>query len=316
MIVTVTLNPALDKAIVVDKLVLGESNPIKSFRTDPGGKGINVSRMVAEIGRKTLALGFCGGETGAYISQCLKSRGVNHDFVEIEGNTRTNLTLVITDTPPATEFNSPGPEIKPAKLLELEKKILTYLPDASLFVFAGSLPKGLPTDTYARLIHLVEVRGARAVLDTHGDPLTEALKETPYMIKPNRYEAEKLLGRELKTLDEIVEGACELKGMGIKVVSISLGSEGAILCTDDGVYRGYSPKVEAQSGVGAGDSLVAGLCVGIIDGMPWDEAFRLGLVAGAATAVHPGTQLGTREDIERLMPEARVESLERHSVKS
>lgn len=309
MIVTVTLNPALDKTISIEQLKLGESNAILASRYDPGGKGLNVSRIANELGRDTVALGFLGGDIGVHIRSYLDRLGLKHDFVEIPNNTRTNISLLDLSKPPATEFNDPGPQITEEELLELEARILKYLKSADLVVFAGSIPPGLPHDTYRRLIRLVEQRGKLAVLDASGVALTEGIKETPYFIKPNRYEASKLLGRELPDKAAVIQAGKDLLNDGVRVVGISLGKEGTILVTDDEVWQAYPVEVEVKSGVGAGDSLVAGICIGIVEKLSWPEALKLGTAAASASCMQEGTQLGKKSDIIPLINKVRVERL-------
>jgi len=309
MIVTVTLNPALDKTLTINQLKLGESNCIMSYRYDPGGKGLNVSRIVNELGRDTVALGFLGGDIGLHIRSALDRMGLKHDFVEIPNNTRTNISLLDVAKPPATEFNDPGPQITEEELLELEARLLKYLKNADLVVFAGSIPPGLPTDTYQRLIHLVEQRGKLTVLDASGAAMIQGIKETPYFIKPNRYEASKLLGRELSTKEEVIQAGKDLLNDGIKVVGISMGKEGTILVTDSEVWQAYPVDVPVKSGVGAGDSLVAGICIGIVEKLSWPEALKLGTAAASASCMQEGTQLGKKNDIIPLIEKVRVERL-------
>lgn len=309
MIATVTLNPAVDKTLMVESLVLGESNPIKSYRIDPGGKGINVSRVIKELGRETKALGFIGGDTGHFLKHSLERRGVPTNFVEIDRSTRTNVTLVDLSRPPATEFNEKGPCISQPDLELLKNKIFEALPHSRLIVFAGSLPQGAPDDTYYQLIELAEKKGLRCVLDSRGEAFTVGLRATPFMIKPNRHETEQVLKVELKTMEDTVKAARQFIKKGIEVVVISMGQDGAILATQDKVWHAEPPEVKVGSGVGAGDSMVAGICVGIVEQMSWGDCLALGTAAGAATTMRPGTELCRKVDVDKLLDLVKVKKL-------
>lgn len=310
MICTVTLNPAYDKTVEVEDLVPHEVNVIKKVRFDPGGKGINVSRVINEMDQPTRALGIIGGDTGLYIKNYLEQRGIATGFVEIAQPTRTNLTIIDLEDPPATELNEPGPEIDEKVLLEVEKTILDALNESKFFVFAGSLPRGCPDDTYCRLIDLVRRRGAVSILDTRDSALVEGIKAMPYMIKPNRSEASHLLNRKISTIEETAEACREFYKNGIKIVVISLGREGAVMTCSDGTFKATPPPVKVDSAVGAGDSLVGGLCVGLTTGLSLPDAFRMGVAAGTATATTPGTALCKKEDVELIFNRVDVEQLD------
>lgn len=310
MITTITLNPAFDKTVTVEKLVLGESNPIKSARFDPGGKGINVSRVVKTLGGKTLALGIIGGDTGLFIKEALEKRGILTDFVEIDQPTRVNVTLMDLSHPPATEFNDKGPEVHPKDLELLKEKVRSHLSESEMVVLAGSLPIGVPDNIYYELIEMVEKENLKAVLDTRGKPLTEGIKATPFMIKPNRYEAEQILGKTIDNLESSIAAALELRSRGIELVVLSMGKEGALMACSKGVWLATPPRVEVKSGVGAGDSMLAGIITGLTQNKSHEEAFKLGTAAGAATTTQEGTQLCCQADIEKLIPQVMIRKLQ------
>jgi len=309
MICTVTLNPAYDKTVTVKDLITHEVNVILDVRFDPGGKGINVSRVVKELGSQTKALGIIGGDTGLFLKNFLEGRGIVTDFVHVDQPTRTNLTIIDIDNPPDTKLNEPGPVIEESVLLKVEKTILDALNESKFFVFAGSLPVGCPDNTYCRMIDLVRQRGAIAIVDTRDGALRESIKSLPYMIKPNACEASALLGREVITPEEACVAAKEFYKMGIKIAVISLGGDGAVMACDDGVFLGTPPKVKVESTVGSGDSLVAGICTGIESGLPLPDAFRLGLAAGTATATTPGTSLCKKDTVELIIGRVQVKKI-------
>lgn len=300
MICTVTLNPAYDKTVEVKDLIPRQVNTILSVRFDPGGKGINVSRVLAEMGHPTKALGIIGGDTGLYIKSHLESHGIPTGFVETDQPTRTNLTVIDIDDPPATELNEPGPVIDESIILQVEKTILDALTDCRMFVFAGSLPGGCPSDTYCRLIDLVRRRGATAILDTRDQALADGIKATPFMIKPNHHEAGDLLGRKVENVEDAADACREFNRLGIEVAIISMGSKGAVMASSQGTFHGIPPAVKVDSAVGAGDSLVAGVSMGLALGYSHCDALRLGIAAGTATATTPGTALCRKEVVEAI----------------
>lgn len=310
MICTVTLNPAYDKTVEIQDLIPHETNKILSVRFDPGGKGINVSRVIHELGRKTKALGIIGGDTGRYIRSHLEHKGIETGFVEVNQPTRTNLTIIDIGDPPATELNEPGPTVDERIILDVEKTILDTLSESKFFVFAGSLPGGCPATTYNRLIDLVRQRGAISVLDTRDEALVEGLKAKPYLVKPNKFEASDFLGREVVTVEDAARACLDFHRSGIPVAIISMGDKGAIMACREGIWKAVPPRVEEGSAVGAGDSLVAGVCIGIDEKMPMEEAFRLGVASGTATATTPGTALCEKAAVYEILPLVRLEAIE------
>ncbi len=309
MISTVTLNPAYDKAVEVQDLIPHQVNQILSSRFDPGGKGINVSRVLAEMEFPTRAMGIIGGDTGLYIKSHLEARGIATGFVEIDQPTRTNLTVTDIGDPPPTELNEPGPVIDEAIMLQVEKTILDALTESKLFVFAGSLPRGCPDDTYCRLIDLVRRRGATAILDTRDGALVEGIKARPFMIKPNHHEAGDLLGRKVESIEEVARACEDFTRQGITVAIISMGKRGAVMACPEGTFLAIPPPVQVDSAVGAGDSLVAGMCMGIALKYSFADSLRLGVAAGTATATTPGTALCKKEVVEALNNRVEIEKL-------
>lgn len=310
MICTVTLNPAYDKTVVVRGLIPHQLNHIIEERFDPGGKGINVSRAIHEMGHPTRTLGIIGGDTGLFIREYLRKRNMETDFVEIDQPTRMNLTIIDLDNPPDTKLNEPGPEIDERTLLKLEKTILSALSVARLFVLAGSLPRACPADTYRRLINLIRDRGGDAILDTRDEALEEGLKALPLMIKPNADEAENLLKTPVQTPEQAGSACRKFHEMGIRIPIISLGRDGAVMACKDGIFRAVPPPIKVDSTVGAGDSLVAGMAIGLFAGMPLNQALRLGVSAGTATATTPGTSLCRKDAVEAIFNDVTVERMD------
>ena len=310
MILTITLNPAVDETLTVHQLQLGETNRIKETDIDPGGKGLNVARVVKRLGRPCVAAMLLGGETGHFIRNRLEREGVDIAAVEIPEPTRVNISVLDESTGVQTNLNHEGPQVTAAELHALEARIEEWLPETVVMAIGGSLPPGTPVDAYAHLIEWVRKDDVRTILDTSGDALVEGVKARPYMIKPNVREAEKLLGRKLATDSDIVQAGRELVAGGIEIVVISMGSRGSIAVSADGAWKAVSPEVRAETTIGAGDSLVAGLAIGTFEHSSLADSLALGTAAAAATVMTHGTELCRVEDVQALLPRVKVERLQ------
>jgi len=309
MIATVTLNPSLDRTVTVEGLLVDETNRWTSLRRDPGGKGINVSRVIHELGGETVAYGFIGGTDGDTLMYLLKQQGVPFDFTPIREDIRSNFIITDLKTRRQTRIDAPGPHVSIDELESLIEKVTHIEPKPDFLVFAGSVPPGVPDDIYRRLIDEVKKRGIKTVLDSDEEWLEEGIKAKPYLIKPNVHEAQELLGAELKSEAAIIEAARTLVGQGIGVVAISRGKDGLIVTTSQKTVKAVPPRVEIRSTVGAGDSAVAGLVLKLSQGYGIEEACRWAAAAGTAAALTPGTELCRRADVERLLPQVKVEEL-------
>jgi 1-phosphofructokinase family hexose kinase len=310
MICTITLNPALDKNVEVQDLIPHATNDVLRGRTDPGGKGINVLRVVKELGQETIALGIIGGETGNEIKNHLENRGIQTDFVVTDQPTRTNIIITDIDDPPPTELNEPGAEISNDIIEKVEDTIRSNAENCRLFVLAGSLPEGCPGNTYNRLISVVREFNCKAVLDTRDEALKEGIKAIPYMIKPNKSEAENLLGRKIESSEDAAKACRDFYEMGIKIAIISLGKDGAVMACEDGIFKAGTPRIKAESTVGSGDSMIAGICVGLTTGKSYADSLRLGAAAGTATATTPGTKLCTKKEVDFFLDKIEIEKIE------
>lgn len=311
MICTVTLNTAVDRTIVLDRLEMGVTNRVKESRIDPGGKGTDVSRVIVELGGATKALGFVAGESGHYLHQVLThTYMVKTDFIWLEKQqTRTNTIIVDMASNQQTMLNEAGPTVDEVSLELMREKIKAHAKRSQFVVFAGSLPRGIPASFYQEMIEEVHKLGSHPVLDADGEPLRLGLEAVPYMIKPNREEISRLLGREITNRDEIVAAVKELHGRGISYVLVSMGGDGMIATDGKQVLLVRPPKVEMKSPVGCGDSVIGGFLVALSMGQSFECALRLGTAAGAATATMPGTQLCQNADVEMLLPGVTVEEL-------
>jgi 6-phosphofructokinase 2 len=299
-VVTLTVNPALDTACVADEVVPMRKVRTRDERYEAGGGGINVARMVHELGGEAVAFYLAGGMTGQALEGLVEHSGVAAVRVPISGQTRVSHTVFETSTGHEFRFTPEGPEVTESEWHNC-LEVLSIV-DGDYFVASGSLARGLPNDFYARVARMVKARGGRFVLDTSGAPLHHALKDGVFLFKPSKRELEHLAGRKAQTPAEEEALAREVAESGrAEYVALTLGAEGAVLATRDRVVRLASPKVDTRSAVGAGDAFVGALVWALAKGREMEEAFAYGVAAGAATAMSAGTAHGRRADIERLV---------------
>ena len=314
MIATVTLNPSLDLTLVVDRLQVDDVIRMRDIRKDPGGKGINVSRVVNTLEGATIAYGFIGGHEGGALSVLLAEEGILTSFVAIEGDTRINVIVSEKESGAQTRINAEGPRVRVEDLDRLRERLWkmggVYCA-ARFMVFAGSIPPGLPKTTYRDLIEEAQDRGIKAVLDTDDEALKQGLKAKPFMMKPNTYELERLVGKDLKNAKDkdVVKAAQEVHEMGVEVVAVTRGGGKAVLVAGDKVLLGTPPAVKVVNSVGSGDSFIAAFLLALLQGKGFKTAFQWGLTAGAATAMTPGTELLNKEDFYHLVKDAKVEEV-------
>lgn len=281
MIYTVTFNPAIDYLMWPQNPVLGQTNRSKKEKLFIGGKGINVSRVLNTLNIPTTAMGFLGGFTGKEIESFLKEKGIITDFVWLENrNSRINVKLKGSTE---TEINGTGPEIYEEEISLLISK-LSALKEGDTLVLAGSIPNTLPKDIYQRILAPLKDKNIRLVVDAEGELLTSCLKFNPFLIKPNKDELSSLFGKELKTDEEITICAKELQKQGAENILVSLGKDGAILITEEKVYKAEAKPGKVINSVGAGDSMVAGFLAGYMKTKDYLYALELGIASGSATA--------------------------------
>ena len=294
MIYTLTLNPAIDYVLEVDPLTWGGTNRARAGRISFGGKGINVSTVLAHLGLKSVALGFIAGFTGDALEQDVDRRGILTDFVRLpQGDTRINVKL---KGEAETELNAPGPAVTARDMETLYQK-LERLAGGDTLILSGSLPPSLPPTVYADILARWSGRGVRFVVDAAGALLTNTLPHRPFLIKPNRSELEELCGQRLDTDDELTRAARALQTQGARNVLVSLGPEGALLLDEGGqLHRRAAYPGKAVNTVGAGDAMVAGFLAGFEKG--YDAALTLAVAAGCATAFSP--DLATAAEIQAL----------------
>jgi 1-phosphofructokinase len=306
MIVTVTMNPAIDKTVDLELLERGSLNRIKNVIVDAGGKGINVSKTIKELGGETIATGFIGGSGGTLIEKVLQEQGIKSDFVTIQNEVRTNMKVVETNGF-VTELNEPGPQVSPEELETLTDKLLEYAGPDTLFVFAGSIPNGINKTIYKTLTAKVKEKGAKVFIDADGELFIHALEAAPDYIKPNRSEVESYFGADYRLEEkELVKLGQQLLDKGITMVSISLGQMGALFITKDRTVKCPGLKVVAHSTVGAGDAMVAALTFGIDKGLNLDDCVKLGVATSAGAVTTKGTKPPTKELVDELVNKVEI----------
>lgn len=300
-IATVTLNPSLDEAIAIDEIVLGATNRCSLDALDPGGKGINASRVIHRLGRRTRAYGFVGGAVGALLTERLQAEGLPHDFDEVTGLTRLNVMIYESASGRRSRLYLPGAPVQPAQAAALFERAIQSAAQG-IVVLGGSLPPGLPETIYAEFVIAARAAGVRAIVDTSGAALDAVLAARPLLVKPNVEEAEALLGRALPNDASVLAAAREIRDRGPEFVVVSQGAAGAIGVGPDGAWKVEPPAVEACSTVGSGDSMVAGMAIVFNEGGGFVAALRLGTAAGAATAMVAGTHLCDPDQVAGLLP--------------
>lgn len=307
MIITVTLNPAIDKTAQVEQMVPNGLNRLNNIILDVGGKGINVSKAIKELGGKSICTGFVAGSNGKWIEEKLDSLGLDYKFHHVQGNTRINLKVLDRDMN-LTELNDTGDQISENDLRYLKADLLDMVSANDIVVLAGSVPAGVPTTIYQELITLLKEKGAKVVMDADGELFTNGIEAGPTLIKPNKYELCKYFGLSEDVSDvELVSHAKKLLYKGIETVVISLGSKGAIFITNE--ETAYVPGLDiiAHSAVGAGDSMVGALTYGISEGLELIPLIKLAVATSAGAVMTKGTKAPNRSVVEMLMKEVEID---------
>lgn len=281
MIYTVTFNPALDYVVNIDDIQFGKTNRSKKEEIFVGGKGINVSIVLKNLGEDSKCLGFCGGFVGEEIERVLKEYGLACDFIKLEQNSRINVKIKSSDE---TEINAQGPDISQEKINVLFEK-LENIEEGATLVLAGSIPNTLPSDIYEKIQQRLQNKNINIVIDATKDLLLNSLKYNPFLIKPNKDELSEIFNVEIKSDEDLLKYAKKLKEMGAKNVLVSLGGEGAFLLDEnDKSHRLRAPKGVLINSVGAGDSMVAGFIYGFTKFKDYEKAFKYSVATGSATA--------------------------------
>lgn len=309
MIVTVTMNPAIDKTVDIDQLECGGLNRIKHVELDAGGKGINVSKTIHELGGNSIATGFIAGNTGKVIQNVMEEWQIQNDFIEVSGETRTN-TKVFEKSGELTELNEPGPVVSEADIQALLEKLDGYAAEGTLFVLAGSVPSGVEKDIYGKIIERVHRKGAKVLLDADGELFAKALEAKPDIIKPNRVELEQYAAMDyIASEQELVLIAEKLMKKGIGMVVVSMGKRGAIFLKEEYRVKCQGLKVKAHSTVGAGDAMVAGLSYAWDQKMSMEDTVKMCMSVSAGAVTTIGTKPPAREVVDSLMDQVEIEKI-------
>jgi 6-phosphofructokinase 2 len=303
-ILTLTVNPALDVSTSTERVIGEHKMRCGHSRLDPGGGGINVSRVIQRLGGQTLGIYTAGGPTGDAYRKLIEAEGIPSVAVPIGGSTRESFTVDETATGQQFRFVLQGPELIEAEWRACLDRVERAIPHGGYVVASGSLPPGVPDDFYARVARLAHARDARCIVDTSGPALAESLAEGVFLVKPSGRELGELVGRHLDTEESRIDAARSLVTRGsAEYVALTLGGDGAVLASAAGVTRLPVPRVVVQSTVGAGDSFLGAFVLRIAQGHDADAAFRAAVAAGSATAMTPATELCHRADVERLEAE-------------
>ncbi|MGX7708222.1 1-phosphofructokinase [Methylobacterium sp. Gmos1] len=308
-VLTLTLNPAIDRTVTLDRLAPGEVHRARAVRDDAGGKGINVASCLADWGLPVAAAGVLGSGNAAAFEALFAAKGIEDRFVWVPGETRTNLKLV--DPAGTTDVNLPGLALEPATLRAVRALIAEAAGPDTLAVLAGSLPAGAAPSLYAELTAELKARGTRVLLDASGPALTAALAADtlPDAVKPNRHELEEWAGRPLPVLADVVAAASGLVRRGIPLVAVSLGAEGAVFVRGAEALHALAPAIDVASTVGAGDALVAGLVAGLCANSSLADTARLALAFAAGKLTRAGANLPGREPVEAIARTIEVRAL-------
>lgn len=310
MIITVTLNPAIDKTAEVDILRVGELNRIQNIVSDVGGKGINVSKMISAIGGESIATGFIGGTSGNYIAEQLSEMNIQTDFVYSSGVTRTNLKVLDNGTR-LTEINEPGILVTREEENKLIEKITEYSSEGAIFVLSGSLCRGIEKDFYSKLTKKIRDKGGKVFLDADGESFSLAVKQSPDFVKPNKFELLEYLGikedLDVKQLSVLAKEF--MANNNIRKMALSMGADGAIFLDESGEI--YSPglKIKAHSAVGAGDSMMGAFAYAESQNFSWIDTIKLAMASSAGSVTTIGTKAPSKEVVYELMSKVEINIL-------
>ena len=309
MIITVTMNPAIDKTVDIEELKKGCINRLEQVIYDAGGKGINVSKTIKELGGSSIATGFLGSCGGDTISKCMVEYGIASEFVMIDGDTRTNLKILEKDGT-ITEINEAGPVIDENEIIQLRKTLLRYAGPGSIFIFAGSVPTGVPKDIYKVCSEELIRKGSQIFLDAEGELFAQAIDAIPHIIKPNSHELEAYFKYDHKaSQDELIDMGKKLIEMGIQLVIISLGEEGALFLVGNDVYICRSIDVEKHSTVGAGDAMVGAIAYGLDKGLTLEECMTLSVATSTGAVMTQGTKPPTTVMVDEILNKIKAEQV-------
>lgn len=297
MILTITPNTAIDITYTIDGFSIDRVHRPYESRTVAGGKGVNVVRVLKELGREGIATGFVGGASGKSLLEKIEEEGLRHDFVHVKNDSRLCIAIIDSKNGTQTEVNENGPEISESELAQMNEKIAGYLSRCDYIALCGSCPPGVPVSFYGDIIKAAREAGVKTVLDTSGEHLTESIKSGPYMVKPNLLELSQLAGREIATVEEAVDTAKSLKQFGVEICAVTMGRSGALVTDGAQAWMAVPPKIDFVSAVGSGDTFLAAFLDALMSGLSLPEALVSGTAAGAANAATYGAGFCKKESI-------------------
>lgn len=305
LISTITLNPSIDKTYVVNNFHKNGVFRVNEMVVSAGGKGLNVSRVITQLGEKVIATGLLGGKSGEFIEEEIINLGIINEFVKIQGETRSCIAITSQDLS-QTEILEPGPIVKDEELISFYNKYDELLDRSDIICASGSLPQNVPIEIYSDLIIKAKKKNKKFILDASGKPLKQGLLAKPYLIKPNRDELNELAGKTLHSEEDFIKYGQLLSKEGIEVVVISLGGDGALAFNNNNIYKISIPKIEIKSTVGSGDSMIAGFAVGINRGYSFEDTLKLAAACGTANALEKITGTVNIENVKRIKDEIKI----------
>lgn len=308
-VVTVTLNPALDKTVIIDKLQVGGLNRVQSMRMDPGGKGINVARVLNQFGVNVKAAGLIAGSQGQILQKYLAAAKISASFLTIPGETRTNLKIVDSSSNITTEINEAGFAVEKTEMNAFKDQLSEILNEASYLVLSGSLPPQVECSIYRELTEIAKSKGVNTILDADDEALFEGIQAAPFAIKPNIHELEKLAGHKMVDDQDIIRAARNILEKGIEIIIVSMGAQGAIIMDKKETYRVRTGPIVPRSTVGAGDSMVAVLVYSLLHQHSLAETAQWVTAAGTVTASKPGTQVCSLGEVKQFLNNVQVERM-------
>lgn len=306
MIYTITLNPALDKQLTVSDIRFNDVLIAESVQLDFGGKGFNVSRMLKELNQPSKAVGLLGGQTGKAIEAGLKEQAIDVVAIPVSGETRTNVSVVTPGGSKHIKVNEKGPTISVSELQQVFQYIFENAAAGTLWVLAGSIPPGVNVDVYQQMTQKIKELGGDVVLDTSSAALKEGVLAHPKLVKPNLFELSQLTGREVTSLQEILENPALTRSVGAEFVAISAGDKGALLTDGEKTAICLPPEIQEANPVGAGDAMVAGLSFALYHGYDLEQALMLGVACGTASAMQSGTRMPEWDLVEQVRQQVRI----------
>lgn len=310
MITTIVLNPAVDRIYFVDDFEAGGLYRVKEVLRSAGGKGINVARVAKTLGEKVAALGFKAGQTGAWLETQLVKSGVLADFIEVEGESRTNNNIIDRTRNTETEVLEIGPSILPKDLDRFIELYERKIKDSDIVILSGGLPKGVSNDIYRTLIEIARPCGVKTMLDASGEVLRLGMEARPYMIKPNLRELCTLVNRDLKDIGDVAKVCRDINAGGIEVVIASMGEKGAVIASKGKCCLAWVPEIKAVNTIGSGDSMVAGFAVGINRQYSLEDAFLLASACAVNNAQHAEIGVVDKTSVEELVKDIRLENIQ------